>query len=168
MSVQATELSPGTPLNLGCGDDIRNGWHNVDIVPNEGVDEVYNLENTPWPWPDDISNRILMDNVLEHLNPRSRPHVLDECHRVLASSGLLEVVLPVPNVGIGWDVSHYSIPSWSWYRHPSQRDRWQLKNLEISKIGLGNLVPDDRLALTLTEHAGLRCVDQVTVKVEPL
>ena len=36
-------------LNLGCNDNILDGWINVDIEQFEGVDIIANLEEQ-WPW----------------------------------------------------------------------------------------------------------------------
>lgn len=153
-------------LNLGCGADTRDGWHNVDVVERPDVNEVYDLEETPWPWPTDCAERVLLDNVFEHLHPRTRPAVIRECRRVLADDGTLEMALPVPEIGTGWDVTHYNVPSWRWPLHPEYRDRWELLSVRGSRVGPGRFVPE-RLARQLTRHGIARCLDEVRIEVRP-
>jgi len=47
-------------LNLGCGTDIWEGYLNVDIVPFQGVDMVWDLNETPLPFKDDSFSEILL------------------------------------------------------------------------------------------------------------
>lgn len=37
-------------LNLGCGNDIREGWVNLDINKKEGVNVVHDLNEVPLPF----------------------------------------------------------------------------------------------------------------------
>jgi SAM-dependent methyltransferase len=77
-------------LNLGCGNDIRDGYVNCDngsqgsIATNAAwpVD----LNQFPWPFPDNYADEILMWHVLEHLPDTTR--VLTEIRRVLKPGGV--------------------------------------------------------------------------------
>jgi predicted SAM-dependent methyltransferase len=151
-------------LNLGCGDDIRDDWHNVDIVDGPGVDELHDLQDTPWPWKSNCCSEILMDNVLEHIGPMYRDDTIAECARVLAPGGQLEVVLPVPEAGCGWDLTHYAVPSWRWHLHPRWQDTWSELSVVPSRVGPGRLLPDS-LALLATRFGVARCCDQVSTTV---
>lgn len=162
---QRTHATPKSKLNLGCGSDIREGWHNVDVVDQAGVDQVYNLEITPWPWPEDCAETILMDNVFEHLHPRCRMNVLSECKRILEHNGTLRMSLPVPAVGTGWDVTHYAVPSWRWPLHPEQRSDWELVSIRGSRVGPGRVLPE-RAARWLTRQGAGRFLDEVTIEVK--
>lgn len=55
-----------TKLNLGCGDDIRKGFINVDIRKNKGVDIVHDL-NKKLPFKNGSVDYIYCSHVLEHL-----------------------------------------------------------------------------------------------------
>lgn len=79
-------------LNLGCGEDYRDGWHNVDVVERVEPDEVVDLSSFPWPWDDESADYILASHVLEHL-PTER--ALKECVRICEQGGHIEVQMPI-------------------------------------------------------------------------
>lgn len=81
-------------LNLGCGDDIRNGYVNVDFRPRPGVDRVVDLSIFPWPFDSDSADEILMLDFLEHFPYERTSSILMECYRVLRSSGKLVIQVP--------------------------------------------------------------------------
>lgn len=152
-------------INLGCGDDIRDDHFNVDIRETDDMDMAWNLEDTPWPWPDNSFDRALVDNVLEHIHVRQRTAFITECHRILRPGGTLVLRLPVPEVGVGWDETHHPIPSWKVLEHPRWRDHWRVDDYHGKRVGAGRLLPE-RWA-RLASRQGLRCVDEVTVTARP-
>lgn len=80
-------------LNLGCGDKQERAAWNVDVSPDCDPDEVVDLSEFPWPWPDETFERILAFHVLEHLPDIER--ALRECERVLKSGGRLIAHVPI-------------------------------------------------------------------------
>lgn len=154
-------------INLGCGDDYREGWLNVDIDPTSRADRVVDLEDTPWPLPSDHFEHALVDNVFEHIAPRKRGAFIQECHRILAPDGILVMRLPVPDIGVGWDDTHHPIPSWRWPLHPRWRDHWDVEGIEGSRVGVGRALPEV-LARFATRHWLIRGVDQVEVRCRPV
>lgn len=58
-------------LHVGCADDLKPCWLNVDIGPRVSV-EPFDYQqadlNNPWPWPDDSVDAILAHDVFEHLS----------------------------------------------------------------------------------------------------
>jgi len=54
-------------INLGCGEDYKEGWINVDFRENIKIDVKHNLEKIPYPFQKDSIDIILMKQVLEHL-----------------------------------------------------------------------------------------------------
>lgn len=155
-----------TKYNLGCGDDIRDGWVNVDKDPESPADIRYDLEDLPWPWKSRSADTILMDNVFEHIHPRHRAGVINECYRLLDPNGRFIMHLPVPEIGSGWDVTHYNIPSWRWPFHPRWQSEWIATDISISKVGPGRLMPDG-IAKLATRFWLVRCIDEVKVVVTP-
>lgn len=107
MSEQKPALSE--VLHLGCGEDYRDGEHNVDAVGSVGPDEVVDLDDTPWPWPDNEFTYIRAYHVLEHLQDIEA--VLRECQRVLVDGGQLEARLPIGLDAVA-DPDHKHV--WEW------------------------------------------------------
>ena len=78
-------------LNLGCGNDIKKGWVNLDIYKGEGIDVVHDLNNLPLPFEDNSFNYILCKDILEHVN---YVDVMNELHRILKKGGIIRIRVP--------------------------------------------------------------------------
>lgn len=75
-----------TKLNLGCGfKKLEDHW-NVDVESKCNPDQVWDLEQTPWPWEDNFFTKINADNILEHLgqDPKVFTKIMKELYRVSA------------------------------------------------------------------------------------
>lgn len=96
-------------LNLGCNVDQPAGWHNVDLNPGVEPDEVVDLSDTPWPWPDGSVSEIRLFHVLEHL--QDPVPALEECARILVSGGEVHVRVPV---GLDADADPDHEHRWMW------------------------------------------------------
>ncbi len=83
-------------LNLGCGTDIKpksNGWINLDLYKNKGVDVVFDLDsNKKLPFKDSSFDYIYADNVLEHLH--NYVSVIRETYRILKPGGIIKIIVP--------------------------------------------------------------------------
>lgn len=96
-------------LNLGCGEATMPDATNVDIEPLDGVDEVVDLGETPWPWESASADRIVAHHVFEHL---PRPiDALQEAVRVLAPGGYLQLTYPIGHTRFE-DPTHRQF--WNW------------------------------------------------------
>jgi SAM-dependent methyltransferase len=78
-------------LNLGCGDDVREGWVNADIADLPGVDHVIDV-NESLPFADGAFDTILCKDLLEHV--LDVPATMAELHRVLDEDGCLVFEVP--------------------------------------------------------------------------
>jgi len=96
-------------LNLGCGEDIRPGFHNVDVVDAARIDETVDLEEMPWPWPDDCFETILASHVLEHIEDLEG--ALREISRILVSGGTAEIRWPI---GLNEVADPDHVHQWGW------------------------------------------------------
>jgi SAM-dependent methyltransferase len=65
------EEKQGINVELGGGDNPNQGFFNIDILPLEKVDLVWDLERTPWPLPDNCALNVVASHVLEHITPHS-------------------------------------------------------------------------------------------------
>ena len=81
-------------LNLGCGNDYKEGWLNCDFNKDNKIDLYCDLTAETLPWADNSVDRILMDNVLEHI-PRERYfHFMDELWRICKHGAMIEIYVP--------------------------------------------------------------------------
>lgn len=84
-------------LNLGCSDDHRAGYVNVDVAPP--ADLIADLR-WPWPWEDSSVDEIYAHDVFEHLFSAQFPLVppkiwaMNEAHRVLRPGAILDLAVP--------------------------------------------------------------------------
>lgn len=79
-------------LNLGCGEDKKEGYVNVDFSPIVKPDVAHNLNQFPYPFEPNSFELIEAFHVLEHLD---KPFdVMKELHRVLKPGGTLHVKVP--------------------------------------------------------------------------
>lgn len=76
-------------LNLGCGRDTRKGFVNLDMRSLQGVDVVHDLNEFPYPFPDNSFSYIYSRNCLEQLFDMRR--VLDELYRISRPNAILEI-----------------------------------------------------------------------------
>ncbi|OGZ06928.1 MAG: hypothetical protein A3C93_04560 [Candidatus Lloydbacteria bacterium RIFCSPHIGHO2_02_FULL_54_17] len=81
-----------TKLNLGCGEDRKTGYVNLDRSPLVHPDVLHDLNTLPYPFPDGSFELIEAFHVLEHLD---RPFdVMRELHRLLKQDGVLHIKVP--------------------------------------------------------------------------
>lgn len=79
-------------LNLGAGEKRRADAINVDLVASTGPELVHDLNEFPWPLPDDHFREVLAFDVIEHLDDVIR--VMEEVHRVCADGAVVRITLP--------------------------------------------------------------------------
>lgn len=80
-------------LQLGCGENQHGDAWNVDVNASVGPDEVVDLDQLPWPWPDESFDTVRAVHVLEHLDDLEG--ALLEVGRVLEPGGTLLVKWPI-------------------------------------------------------------------------
>lgn len=85
-------------LNLGSGLFKKEGFVNLDVLPDTDPDVVHDLDVFPYPFPDNEFDLVEADHVLEHLNHPLK--ALCEIHRI-AKPGAL-IVIRVPHVSRGF------------------------------------------------------------------
>lgn len=78
-------------LNLGSGQDYRQGWCNVDYY-YEPADRKFDLAQYPYPIKESSVDEILASHILEHLPDTVR--AMEEWHRILKPRGKLTIRVP--------------------------------------------------------------------------
>lgn len=82
-------------LNLEAGEDISEGWINLDKYNLPEIGVIHDLENTPPPFQDDTFDLIRTVFILQHLE---KPLTLiEEIYRVGCHKGRVEIAVPYWN-----------------------------------------------------------------------
>ena len=84
--------------NLGCGNDYKYGWINVDQYADARPDHVMDLEVFPWSIDDDSADEVLLSHVLEHLGGHSDVflNVMKEIYRISKAGAKINIRVPDP------------------------------------------------------------------------
>jgi SAM-dependent methyltransferase len=102
----------GISLDVGCGNNDIKGWVGMDLRPLKNVDIVHDIQVFPWPLPDSVCSRILMSHIYEHIEPKHRIRLIDECWRVIRPDGQLFLSSPYAmSMGAFQDPTHYPCPN---------------------------------------------------------
>lgn len=138
-------------LDVGCGENKQEGFVGMDARLLKGVDIVHNVEEFPWPLPDNCCSLIVCSHLVEHIKPEFSIAFMDECWRVLKAKGDLAVSTPYPGSRGYWqDPTHCNgwneatwqyfdptYPLWTIYKPKPWKIRegfpvWQVQgNMEI-------------------------------------
>lgn len=82
-------------LNLGCGDDIREGYINIDVRKTDPRVLVMDLEKELLkPFPDNSVEEIIARDFIEHLSWRRVEDFLRDMYRVLKPGGKAYIQVP--------------------------------------------------------------------------
>lgn len=78
-------------LNLGAGNDIKEGWRNLDITfaPPNYIDIA-----EPLPFADATVDIIYSSHTVEHVDSPTALRFFDECFRVLKPGGVVRIAVP--------------------------------------------------------------------------
>ena len=82
----------GKKLNLGCGEDYREGWINVDSRENVLCDVKFDLEKFPWQLRTNEFDEVYASHVLEHLN--NPVGALKEISRITKKNARIIIKVP--------------------------------------------------------------------------
>lgn len=81
-------------LDIGCGPNKREGFLGVDQFAMKGVDKVFDVRKTPWPWKDSSVEEVHCSHFLEHLTANERCAFMNELARVLIPGGKATIIVP--------------------------------------------------------------------------
>jgi SAM-dependent methyltransferase len=79
-------------LHLGCGNVVKKGWVNVDIVKLPGVDKVVDLDKTPYQFKNNQFTEVEAHHTLEHLG--NFMGCMEELHRICRHGAVIRVSVP--------------------------------------------------------------------------
>lgn len=87
-----TDAPPKRILNLGSGRKRRDDAVNVDCTERVHPDVVHDLDQRPWPFPDDRFDGVYAHDVVEHLVDVLA--TMEEIHRVCGDGAFVEITVP--------------------------------------------------------------------------
>lgn len=90
------ENSSGILLDIGCGANKQENFVGMDIRKLDGVDIVHDVEEFPWPLPDECVRMAFASHLVEHINPHRFGFVnfMDEVWRVMKPGGEFMIACP--------------------------------------------------------------------------
>jgi SAM-dependent methyltransferase len=99
-----SEVPPMAPLNgqakkllkldLGCGQNKREGFTGVDISSVAKPDVAHDLFTFPWPFEDESVEEIHSSHFFEHVPAKLRFRFMDEIWRILVPGGKALFICP--------------------------------------------------------------------------
>ena len=81
-------------LDLGCGQNKREGFTGVDIWDGPGVDRVVDLFKFPFPFETESVEEVFTCHFFEHVPQGLRFQFMDEVYRILMPSGRATFITP--------------------------------------------------------------------------
>ncbi len=82
-------------LNFGCGDNIKEGWDNVDIQKSQDLTKSFNFDKFPYPLNKNTYDYVFISQVLSYL--RNPKQALDELHRICKPNAIIRIEAPYYN-----------------------------------------------------------------------
>ena len=92
----------GTRVHLGCGEDVREGWLNIDLPSPQGLSGpgvphkdfvVYDLRRG-LPLPAESCQYVFSSHFFEHLSYGDGTALMAACYRCLVKGGVFRAALP--------------------------------------------------------------------------
>jgi SAM-dependent methyltransferase len=86
----------GIRLDIGCGGAKTPGFVGIDLRPLDGVDIVHDIEQQPWPLPDECVLCAVASHLVEHIYPARFGFInfMNEVWRVLRVGGEFAIATP--------------------------------------------------------------------------
>jgi hypothetical protein len=81
-------------LDLGCGNNPKEGFIGVDLIKFDKVDKVVDLTEGPWPWKDESVLEVNASHFVEHLTSEERILFCNELYRILVPAGKASIITP--------------------------------------------------------------------------
>jgi predicted SAM-dependent methyltransferase len=128
-------LSGYRRVQLGCGEQLKAGWFNVDTCAPRTRDasDFYRLDCSVERLADLVGahsvDYVFSEDFLEHVAPERRVHVINQCWEILKPGGIMEHY--VPNAGSQND-----------YGSPSHLSHWNLQTFEHFDVASHRWVKD--------------------------
>ena len=134
-------------LDLGCGSLKVEGAVGLDNVSIPGVDIVHDLLDFPYPIENESFDNIYLRHVIEHFYLNDIEKILNECSRILASDGILQITVPHAfSISAFTDPTHkqfFTFGSGHFWNKKNQKSyyneidsSWELINIQCNNVTL--------------------------------
>ena len=115
-------------LNLGCGNKLKEGWENIDLVKTQPNVQVMNVLDITEYYKEATVDHIYMEHLIEHFDMDDRNRLLFSCYKLLKNNGILEIL--TPNFGAiarAWkdgdlSITYLSKLIYGWYINEGTRE----------------------------------------------
>lgn len=93
--VKETMIEHTGKLDLGCGDNKREGFFGIDKFKTASTDAEMDLFSFPWPIESDSVDEVHCSNFFEHVPAKLRKPFMEEVHRVLKAGKNATFITPM-------------------------------------------------------------------------
>jgi len=104
-------------LQIGAGNNPKEGYINQDYRKYEGIDDVFDLNVYPYKYPDNCFDEIFAEDIIEHLDDTIK--AIDELWRITKDGGIIKIYVPhFTHWGTFGDLTHkrgFSIFAFDYY-----------------------------------------------------
>jgi ubiquinone/menaquinone biosynthesis C-methylase UbiE len=116
-------------LNLGCGEDYKDGWVNFDCREDIKTDIKWDINKIPYPFKEDTFDEVLAKMILEHAKEPTQ--VLKEIIRISKKDAKIIVIVPhASSYASKSDLQHKNLFTENTF------DEWHLLEYELVKLKL--------------------------------
>lgn len=130
-------------LNLGCGNDIKEGYINLDISKFKGVDVVHNLDKFPYPFPSNYFDEVYARDSIEHLKDLFK--TMKEIHRICKNGAIVNIIVPYWHSSNAFYPNHhyfFNTDSMKFFTIKGYDDcRFEIKSIKLIPSRVGWLIP---------------------------
>ena len=138
-------------LNLGCYDNIEDGYINHDrekYLPE--IDVAHDLETFPYPWKDNTFSEIKCKSVIEHISAHNTVKVFEELYRISKHNAIIKIKVPF---GLNWIKSidhHRGFDYFTFMVLTSNREwlgnfNYELISMKSDPTFIGKIIPTEKL-----------------------
>ncbi|VVB82957.1 Methyltransferase domain protein [uncultured archaeon] len=134
-------------LNFGCGEDIKEGFDNIDVQINPKIQKSFNFDKFPYPIKENSYDYIWSRSVLEHLEEPDK--VLNELWRICKPNAVIEMIVPYyNNKSAVSDMQHKHFFSDTTFKvfvdetcRINKEKKFKIKKLELVPTVIGKFMP---------------------------
>jgi len=99
-------------LNLGCGEDIKQGFVNVDILEHPKIKKA-NLNNKKLPFKENYADYIFISHLIEYLDDPW--NFMEEVHRISKNDTIIDLIADHYSFGLSYAELRHKRPGFSYF-----------------------------------------------------